>query len=101
MTTRMAPDALSAATRDASPASTGLERVGMARFDRDVLASLPAGTGDREQTERAATDDRDTFARRGIAEAQRVPRDGSRLDDRRVAQIEAIGDRDESRGRGA
>src|SRR6266511_2242964 len=72
-----------------------------ARLDRDVLAALAAGAGNREQTERAGADDRDPLAWRGVGEAQGVPRDGSRLDDRRVAQIETIGDRDESRGRGA
>ena len=67
----------------------GLPLVRMARLERDVVGAHPAGAGDREQAERARADDRDTLSGPVPAEAQGVPRDRCRLDDRRVTKVEA------------
>jgi len=69
-------------------ALAGFLLIGVAGVERDRRRTEPAGTGHGEQPERAGADDRDTRARTGAGEPQRMPGDGRRLHNGRVTDVE-------------
>ena len=72
----------------------------VAGVDGDVRGAHVPGAGNREQSERAGADHRDPGVRPGAGEAERVPGDGRRLDERGVAHVEPGRDLDEALGGG-
>ena len=86
---RLDDDVVDAVGIDPRPeALAGLLLIRVAGLERDRLRAEPAGTGHGEQPERTGADDRDTCARTGAGQPERVPRDGGRLHDGRVTHVE-------------
>jgi len=67
----------------------------VAGFEVDVVAHAASG-GDSEEADRPAAHDDDPFARSDARAADAVPGDTSGLDEARVGEVEAIGQRDEA-----
>ena len=63
--------------------------MGVARLECDVRCAEASSPGHGEQPEGTRADDRDTRARSGLGQAERMPRDRGRLHDGGIAYIDA------------